>query len=235
MSSTCPHNMANFGPLAAEIGLGHASKFRQLYHLGSVTARHSGSGCQPNFAALNRGRHLYSAWWPSRWALAHILVLFWFCWVSKINQWAWIWTQVCIQKKSNDTSVLTWTGLHTHGGSTLHSVFVLLAFLSGSAQGCVGSPLEVKKHTHLMASFSRTTWVSRHQKGKTILDFNWSKRWSGASAISWTICKSFAPHSMQITVPAPYHLFLQARCSSWWPTNNVTALKAMSPTRGNRQ
>jgi len=28
----------------------------------------------PNFAALNRGRHLYSAGRPSRWALAHILV-----------------------------------------------------------------------------------------------------------------------------------------------------------------
>jgi len=29
-------------------------------------------GNQPNFAALNRGRHLYSAGRPSRWALAHI-------------------------------------------------------------------------------------------------------------------------------------------------------------------
>jgi len=42
--------------------------------LGSVTARHSSSGRQPNFAALNRGRHLYSAGPPSRWAFAHILV-----------------------------------------------------------------------------------------------------------------------------------------------------------------
>ena len=30
------------------------------------------SGCQPNFAALHRGRHLYSTRRPSRWALAHI-------------------------------------------------------------------------------------------------------------------------------------------------------------------
>jgi len=30
------------------------------------------SGRQPNFAALNRGRHLYSAGRPSGWALAHI-------------------------------------------------------------------------------------------------------------------------------------------------------------------
>ena len=38
-------------------------------------ARHSSSGRQPNFAALNRGRHLYLEGRPSRWALAHILVL----------------------------------------------------------------------------------------------------------------------------------------------------------------
>jgi len=40
--------------------------------IGRITAWHSSSGRQPNFAALNRGRHLYSAGWPSRWALAHI-------------------------------------------------------------------------------------------------------------------------------------------------------------------
>jgi len=39
-------------------------------YIGSVTARHSSSGRQPNFAALRRGRHLYSA---SRWASVHIL------------------------------------------------------------------------------------------------------------------------------------------------------------------
>jgi len=46
-----------------------------LSYISSVTARHSSSGRQPNFAALSRGRHLYSAGWPSRWALAHILVM----------------------------------------------------------------------------------------------------------------------------------------------------------------
>jgi len=34
----------------------------------------SSSGRQPNFAALNRGRHLCSSGQPSRWALANILV-----------------------------------------------------------------------------------------------------------------------------------------------------------------
>ena len=67
-----PPNMVNFGPLAS---VGHPSKFQRVSRLGSVTARHSSSGSEPNFAALNRGRHLYLAGRPSRWALAHIVVL----------------------------------------------------------------------------------------------------------------------------------------------------------------
>jgi len=46
-----------------------------LSYFGSVTAQHLSSGREPNFAALSTGRHLYSAGRPSRWALAHILVL----------------------------------------------------------------------------------------------------------------------------------------------------------------
>jgi len=57
-------------------GLGHPTIFQGVSRLGSVTARQSSSGRQPNFAALNRGRHLCLAGRPSRWALAHILVLF---------------------------------------------------------------------------------------------------------------------------------------------------------------
>ena len=52
--------------------LGHPCKFQRVSRLCSVAARHSSSGRQPNFAALNRGRHLYSAGRPSRSALAHI-------------------------------------------------------------------------------------------------------------------------------------------------------------------
>jgi len=72
--STCPHNMVNFGILAAEIGWpvwgipANFNSFRVLQRY--CTA--SSSGRQPNFAALNRGHHLYLAEWPSRWALAHI-------------------------------------------------------------------------------------------------------------------------------------------------------------------
>ena len=81
ISSRCPHNIVNFGPLAAKIGpvvWGTPAKFQQLSCLGSVTARHSSSGHQQNIVALNRGRHLYSTGRPSRSALAHILSLYLF-------------------------------------------------------------------------------------------------------------------------------------------------------------
>ena len=68
--------MVNFGPLAAEIVSlvwgtpGNFNGFRVLAALlhGTLVVGVSQT------AALNRGRHLYSAGRPSRWALAHILV-----------------------------------------------------------------------------------------------------------------------------------------------------------------
>jgi len=54
--------------------LRHPCKFQRASRLGTITARYSSSGRQPYFAALNRGRHVYSAGRPSRWALAYILV-----------------------------------------------------------------------------------------------------------------------------------------------------------------
>ena len=41
----------------------------------SVTGRHLNKGRQPNFASFSRGRRLYLAGRPSRWASAHILGL----------------------------------------------------------------------------------------------------------------------------------------------------------------
>ena len=58
------------------VSLGHPCKFQRVSRLGSVTVRYSSSGRQPNFAALNRGRHLYSAGRPSRLALANISSFF---------------------------------------------------------------------------------------------------------------------------------------------------------------
>ena len=76
ISSTCPHNMVNFGPLAAEIVSlvwdtpANFNGFRVLAALLHGTPVVGVS----QTAALNRGRHLYSAGRPSHWAFAHILV-----------------------------------------------------------------------------------------------------------------------------------------------------------------
>ena len=53
ISSTCPHNIVNFGPLTAEIGwlssLGHLIKFQRVSRLGFVTAPTSLNSGHPNF------------------------------------------------------------------------------------------------------------------------------------------------------------------------------------------
>jgi len=55
--------------------------------------------------------------------------------------------------------------------------------------------------------FSKTTWTSQYQKGKTSLDLNEARDYgiSGCSSISWTICKQSVPRSRQITTPTPHH------------------------------
>ena len=50
-----------------------------------------------------------------------------------------------------------------------------------------------------------TTWVSRQQKGKPFWILM-KQEMMGGSGIIWTICKSFAPRSRQITMPVPHHL-----------------------------
>ena len=79
ISSTCPYNMVNFGPLAAEIVSlvwGTPANFNGFCVLAALL--HSQT------AALNRGRHLYLAGRPSRWALAQISSCPWLSVVSKI-------------------------------------------------------------------------------------------------------------------------------------------------------
>jgi len=63
ISSTCPHNMVKFGPLAAEmVSLvwgtpGNFNGFRS--RLGSVTARHSSSGREPNCGVQQRAPPIF--------------------------------------------------------------------------------------------------------------------------------------------------------------------------------
>ena len=51
--------------------------------------------------------------------------------------------------------------------------------------------------------FSRTTWVSRYQKGKTNLDFTGARdsEWQWHQLGHMQVC----PHSRQITTPVPHH------------------------------
>jgi len=82
--SACPHNMVNFGLLTAEIcwrvwGIpANFNGFRVLAALlhGTLLVAVSQT------AALNRGRHLYLAGRPSRWALAHISSFYLSCLLS---------------------------------------------------------------------------------------------------------------------------------------------------------
>jgi len=88
------------------------------------------------------------------------------------------------------------------------------------------------RDTHLMASFSRTTGVSRHHKGISFWILM-KQEMMGGSDISWTTCKFSAPHSREITIPAPHHswrmLFLmpiqQCQCTKGnksWLSNSWT-------------
>ena len=78
ISSTCADNMMNFGPLAAEIVSlvwGTPANFNGFGVLAALVDGTLVVGVSQT-VSLNRGRHLYSAGRPSRWALAHILVCF---------------------------------------------------------------------------------------------------------------------------------------------------------------
>jgi len=72
------HNMVNFGPLMAEICCrvwGTPANFNGFRVLAALLHGTLVVGISQT-VALNRGRHLYSAGQPSRWALAHILVTY---------------------------------------------------------------------------------------------------------------------------------------------------------------
>jgi len=80
ISSTCPHNMTNFGPPTAEIYWrvwGTPANFNGFRVFAALLHGTPVVGVSQT-AAFNRQRHLYSAGRPSRWALAHILVFTYF-------------------------------------------------------------------------------------------------------------------------------------------------------------
>ena len=88
-------------------------------------------------------------------------------------------------------------------------------------------------HTHpFNGHFSRTTRVSRYQKGKPIWILLKQQTASG-SGISWAICKS-APRSRQITMPAPttgHHSFFTGRMPFLPPNQQRQSTEGSSLTR----
>jgi len=79
VSPTWPYNMANFGPVAAEICWrvwGTPANFNGFCVLAALLHSTPVLGVSQT-AVLNRGRHLCSVGRPSRWALAHISSKHW--------------------------------------------------------------------------------------------------------------------------------------------------------------
>ena len=85
-----------------------------------------------------------------------------------------------------------------------------------------------REHTHthpFNGPFSGTTQVSRHQKGKTNLDFTEARdsEWQWLQLGHVQVCTSLQTDNHANT---HHSVFLQAGCPSCRPTNSVKALKA---------
>ena len=88
------------------------------------------------------------------------------------------------------------------------------------------SSLILKQHTQpFNGLFSRTTWVSRYQKGKTNLDFTGARdsEWQWHQLGHMHVCTSLQTDNHASTPPL---VFLQDGCPSCRPTNSIKALKA---------
>ena len=75
--------------------------------------------------------------------------------------------------------------------------------------------------------FSRTTWLSMYQKGKTNLDFTGARdsEWQWHQLGHMQVCTSLQTDNHASTPPL---CFLQTGCPSCCPTNSIKALKAHS-------
>ena len=113
-------------------------------YIGSVTARHSSSGRQPNFVVWYKEwiwnfrtgrqmRHLYSAGRPSHWASAHILVSYMHCCITPQTrkfeayddhgpflciydtfEWCGTGMAICLERGTNDLHMVQLMPLPPH-------------------------------------------------------------------------------------------------------------------------
>ena len=94
--------------------------------------------------------------------------------------------------------------------------------------GIIRKIIEIHTHTHTQpfnGPFSRTTRVSRYQKGKTNLDFSEARdgEWQWHQLGHMQVCTLLQTDNHASTPPLS---FLQAGCPSCCPINSVRALKA---------
>ena len=91
--------------------------------------------------------------------------------------------------------------------NTISAVANIYSFISPSYM--------VHTHTHpFNGPLSRTTWVSRYQKGKTNLDFNEARdsEWQWHQLGHMQVCSvQCAPCSRQITTPTAHHSVFTGR------------------------
>ena len=82
------------------------------------------------------------------------------------------------------------------------------------------------KYTHTHTRFSRITWVSQYQKGKTNLEFTEARdsKWQWQQLGHMQVCTSLQTDNHARTPPLS---FLQAGCPSCCPTKSVKALKVV--------
>jgi len=112
------------------------------------------NGRQPNFAALNRQRHLCSAGRPSGWALAHILVVGFSFFSTKPRHW--------LGRMCPKWPIFCGAGCKTYLDSKPKSS-VLLSFLSS-----LKDVRPVVKFCHLFLRFSSATSRGRHLRGSRL-------------------------------------------------------------------
>ena len=88
-------------------------------------------------------------------------------------------------------------------------------------------PQRTHTHTHpFNGPLSRTTRVSRYQKGKSNLDFTRHSEWQWHQLGHMQVCTSLQSDNHASTPPLD---FLQAGYPTCRPTNSVKALNAKSP------
>jgi len=120
--------------------------------------------------------------------------------------------------------VLTW---HQSHRAPPASTCVCTSVLCNPHSAKVDTHTHTHTHTHTFnGSLSRTTRVSRYQKGKTNLDFTEARdsEWQWHQLGHVQVCTSLQTDNHASTTPLS---FLQAECSSCRPTNSVKALKAV--------